>query len=72
MANERRFPWVKWLVILALVGAAIGGGIWYFVKSSSSAPQYQIATVARGDLTQVVTATGQLNPVVNVDRKSVV
>jgi HlyD family secretion protein len=28
--------------------------------------QYQTATVARGELTQVVTATGQLNPVVNV------
>jgi HlyD family secretion protein len=48
------------------VGALIGGGIWYFVQASSSAPQYQIVPVAKGDLVQVVTATGQLNPVVNV------
>src|SRR5256712_12552458 len=32
----------------------------------SSASGYQIATVTRGPLTQLVTATGTLNPVVNV------
>src|SRR6185369_9786395 len=66
MANERKSRWVKWLVILVVVGALIGGGIWYFVQASSSAPQYQIVPVAKGDLVQVVTATGQINPVVNV------
>src|SRR6185369_6482551 len=66
MANERKSRWVKWLVILVVVGALIGGGIWYLVQASSSAPQYQIVPVAKGDLVQVVTATGQLNPVVNV------
>ena len=66
MANQRKFPWIKWLVILVLIGAAIGGGIWYFMSASASAPQYQIVKVSRGDLTQVVTATGQLNPVLNV------
>jgi HlyD family secretion protein len=30
-------------------------------------PEYQTTTVTRGDLTQVVTATGQLGPVVNVE-----
>mgnify|MGYP003337052020 CR=1 FL=1 len=33
---------------------------------SQKAAEYQTATVTRGDLTQVVTATGQLNPVTNV------
>jgi HlyD family secretion protein len=42
------------------------GGVWYFKRGSSDAPQYQTTTVTRGDLTQVVTATGTLNPVVNV------
>src|SRR2546428_105271 len=32
----------------------------------SSASGYQIATVTRGPITQLVTATGTLNPVVNV------
>ena len=46
--------------------AVIIGGVWYFKRGHADAPDYQTATVARGDLTQVVTATGTLNPVVNV------
>src|SRR5207247_11430245 len=34
--------------------------------TSSSASNYQTATVTRGPITQLVTATGTLNPVVNV------
>jgi len=34
--------------------------------TSSSASNYQTATVTRGSITQLVTATGTLNPVVNV------
>ena len=44
----------------------IVGGVWYFKRGHTDAPDYQTAAVARGDLTQVVTATGTLNPVVNV------
>jgi HlyD family secretion protein len=56
----------KWTVIIAVGIALIGGGIWFFKNSGADGPQYQTATVERGDLTQVVTATGTLNPVVNV------
>src|SRR5437899_2830588 len=66
MANHKSFGWVKWIVIVLLVGGAAGGGYWYYKKYNSEAPQYQTAAVTRGDLTQTVTATGQLNPVVNV------
>jgi len=34
--------------------------------ASNGAPQYQTTPVVRGDVTQLVTATGQLNPVTNV------
>lgn len=44
----------------------IGGSIWYFRHGHNNAPVYQTVVVERGDLTQVVTATGALNPVVNV------
>src|SRR5215475_4706821 len=57
---------VKWLVILVVAAAIIGGGAWWFLRGGSAPPQYQTATISRGDLTQAVTATGQLNPVVNV------
>src|SRR5208282_4292628 len=41
-------------------------GVWYFKRGHTDAPDYQTVLVNRGDLTQVVTATGTLNPVVNV------
>ncbi|MEI6085356.1 MAG: efflux RND transporter periplasmic adaptor subunit [Verrucomicrobiota bacterium] len=57
---------IKWLVILAIVAGAIGGGWWWWKRRANDAPQYQTTAVVRGDLTQLVTATGQLNPVLNV------
>ena len=66
MADKPGIRWIKWTIILVAVAAVIVGGIWYFKRGHTDAPEYQTATVARGDLTQVVTATGTLNPVVNV------
>ena len=56
----------KRVVIIASVIVLAGLGVWYFKFRGDSAPQYQTILVTRGDLTQVVTATGQLNPVTNV------
>jgi len=66
MATDSKFPWMKWVTGLVLVGVALGGGAWYWRSRSEAPVEYQSAPVARGDLTQVVTATGQLDPVVNV------
>src|SRR5712664_4437368 len=66
MANKNGNVWLKWVVILVVLGGLAGGAIWYFVADHDSASQYQIAQVTRGDLIQSVTASGQLNPVVNV------
>lgn len=67
MANNGKNNWVKWLVLLAVVGGAVWGGVTYFQRQKRSGePEYQTATVARGELTQAVTASGQLNPVLNV------
>jgi HlyD family secretion protein len=58
---------MKWTIIIVAAGAVIAGGVWYFIKrGNNDTPQYQTTAVTRGDLTQVVTATGTLNPVVNV------
>src|SRR5882757_9465028 len=57
---------LKWIVILVIIGAAIVVALWYYRTHHSEAPQYQTAPVTRGDLTQVVTATGQVQPVLNV------
>ncbi len=66
MANHGKPRWLRWILILAVLGAAIVGSVWYFKNDHTAAPQYQTATVTRGDLTQVVTASGTLNPVLNV------
>jgi HlyD family secretion protein len=66
MAENHGNRWIKWAVILGAAIVVIGGGIWYFRHGHDAAPDYQTTRVARGDLTQVVTATGTLNPVVNV------
>ena len=55
----------KWLLIFILAAAAAGGW-WWFKRSAGDATQYLTAPVTRGEMTQVVTATGTLNPVVNV------
>src|SRR5437763_4856331 len=57
---KRFFPW-----FLLIVGLLI---IAFIVRQcrKSGAANYQTATVTRGPITQLVTATGTLNPVVNV------
>src|SRR5665213_169233 len=66
MAAKQNGGGWKWIIILVVIAAVIGGGVWYFKRGHGTAPIYQTAPVARGELTQVVTATGTLNPVVNV------
>jgi len=58
----------SWKLVALIVGVLVlvGGGLWYMKLRRDSAPQYQSVEVTRGDLTQVVTAAGQLNPVTNV------
>jgi HlyD family secretion protein len=57
---------LKWLIIVSAIIVVAVGGFWFFHRGDADEPQYQTAAVARGDLTQAVTATGTLNPVVNV------
>jgi HlyD family secretion protein len=64
--QSKRGGWGKWIVILLIVAAGTGGGAWYYKRDHTDGPQYQTAPVQRGDLTQMVTATGTLNPVVEV------
>jgi len=68
MSNGKRFRWLKWLVTLLIIGAAVAGGYYWYQKrhNGESSSPYQTAEVTRANLTQVVTATGQINPVINV------
>jgi len=66
MATKQSNGPVKWLTIISAIILIAAGGIWYFNRGNNGAPQYQTTTVARGDLMQAVTASGTLNPVLNV------
>ena len=61
--------WPKRLLILVVLAAAIGGGVWYYLskKPGLTAAQFRTATVTRGDVVQEVTANGSLNPVKQVE-----
>ena len=62
----RKKSWTKWIFILVALGTLGGVGFYFWKKSQTQKTEYKSVTVARGDLIQVVTASGQLNPVVTV------
>src|SRR5260370_2127632 len=57
---KRFFPWIALIVVLLLVAFVVRQ------CSNGGAANYQTETVTRGAIAQAVTATGTLNPVVNV------
>lgn len=57
---KRFYPWIIGIVGLLLVAFVVGE------FRNHGTEDYQTATVTRGPVTQAVTATGTLNPVVNV------
>ena len=63
--NNKGMVRLKWLLLLG-VAALAAGGWWFFQRSNDDVPQFQTAKPASGDVTQAVTATGTLNPVLNV------
>ena len=66
MAAKKNGGGWKWAVILLIVMVVIAAIVWHIKHARSNGPAYQSAAVERGELTQLVTATGTLNPVVNV------
>ena len=55
----------KWILLAAVLAAGVGG-YFYFHHGGSEKLSYNTVAVTRGELTSTVTATGILNPVVNV------
>ncbi|MBC7367189.1 MAG: efflux RND transporter periplasmic adaptor subunit, partial [Undibacterium sp.] len=55
------------IVIIALLGAGGFYGWRYYDRKTDKAPEFQSTKVARGDIIQSVTATGDLQPVITVD-----
>jgi HlyD family secretion protein len=66
MANNGKSSWMKWLIVLVIIGGVGGALAWHFANREGDGPQYQTQAVTRGDIVQAVTATGSLQPVTNV------
>ena len=66
MSKNGGFSVVKWLIVLVLLGGLAAAGIWYWKHQGAKETVYKTAPATIGDLIQTVTATGQLNPVTNV------
>ena len=65
MAENTGGGWRK-RILIGVVIAAVVSGFFYFRHGRAEALSFNSAPVTRGELTQAVTATGTLNPVVNV------
>jgi HlyD family secretion protein len=67
MGNDEKSGVMKWIIILLLLAGAGAGGFWLFKKKGEVKPEFTTVKVGRGDVTQMVTATGTLKPVLNVE-----
>jgi HlyD family secretion protein len=68
MASSKRLG--RFSLLLTLVIAAAAGG-WYLLnRETEKAPEYSTTPITRGDLAQVVTATGTIQAVKSVDVSS--
>jgi HlyD family secretion protein len=65
MAEKSSGSWWKWILVVVVIAAA-GGGYFYYSHGRAQPLSYLATAVARGELIKLVTATGTLNPVVNV------
>jgi HlyD family secretion protein len=66
MATKQNGGKLKWVIVFSAIIVVAACGVWYFKRGNNDAPQYQTTPVTRDELTKLVTATGTLNPVVNV------
>lgn len=65
MGKQSGAGMLKWIMIIAVFVVA-GIVIWHWKHPVEKRPDYKTALVTRGEIIQMVTATGQLNPMTNV------
>ena len=65
MTEKSGGSWWKWILIVVVIAAGVSGYI-YFRHGRAEPLKFNSTAVARGELTKLVTATGTLNPMVNV------
>lgn len=66
MAKNSFTRGLKWLVILAVAGAAGYYGYTRYVSAKQKPPEYRTGVIGRGDITQMVTANGAISAMTNI------
>src|SRR5712671_5625273 len=67
MATKKKSGWLKWVLIVLVLGGGFAGWRVYEKKHpKNETPEFKTDTASRGDVTQMVTANGQITPVKNV------
>jgi len=56
----------RWMIVVAVVAVAAATGGWLLTRGNGEAPSYRFATVEKGDIDSVVSATGTLSAVTTV------
>src|SRR5258708_7879118 len=68
MSRWSKMRWLKRLLTFVVLAGGLAYGGWYCRQYfSNDPPDYQTSAVSRGQMLQVVTASGQLNPMVKVE-----
>lgn len=66
MSEKKSSGWLIWLIVVFILGGLAAGAWVYFFRPQTNGPDFQTATIGRGEIIQVVTTSGTLNPVKNV------
>ncbi len=56
----------RWIILVVIVLGVLGGGWWWQARGHKDATKYRTAAVERGDITSTVSATGSVQPVLQV------
>lgn len=64
MAKARSYKRIVIVILLLVIAAAAW---WYFQTDDRASPVFTTTTVSEGDISQVVTATGSLEPVTSIE-----
>lgn len=65
--KKRPTRWLVRVIVTALIAGIIWAAFRYWGRQPGVAMEYKTSPVTRGDVTQIVTANGSLNPVQSVD-----
>ncbi len=62
--GQRWWRWLRWLLVLfVLAGAGVGVMVWRAKASEAAKPQYETATVGKGNILVTVAVTGKIESV---------